>query len=109
MGSLVEATVKALIEFESDLDRTKAEALEVKKKMIKDAEAFAESAKLDAISKAQEQASETLAKARSEAEAEAETIRKKGSSSLKSYEALISRRKAKAIEMVVGRLLGETQ
>ncbi len=109
MGSLIETTVKALIEFESELDRTKAEALEVKRKMVKDAVGLAESAKSDAISKAQQQVSERLAKARSEGEGEAESIRKKGELSLKSLEATISRRKARAIEEVVGRLLGETQ
>jgi vacuolar-type H+-ATPase subunit H len=107
MGSLIEATVKALIEFESELDKTKAEALEVKKKMVKNAVVLAESARSTAISKAQQQVSERLAKARAEGEAEAESIRKKGESSLKSFEASISLRKAKAVEEVVGRLLGE--
>lgn len=100
-------TVKALTEFESELDRIKAEVLEVKKKMVKDAVSLAESAKSTAVLKAQQQVSERLAKARAEGEGEAESIRKKGESSLKSFEATISRRKAKAIEMVVGRLLGE--
>ncbi|MGD0477703.1 MAG: hypothetical protein ABSB29_06000 [Nitrososphaerales archaeon] len=109
MGSLIEATVKALIEFESELDRTKAEALEAKKKMVKYAEGLAESAKSDTISKAQQQVSERLAKARAEAEGEAESIRKRGELSLKNFEASIYGRKVKAIEEVVGRLLGETQ
>ncbi len=108
MGSLIEATVKALVEFESELDRMKAEALEVKKKMVKDAVGLADSAKSAAISKAQQQVSERLVKARAEGEGEAESIRKSGESSLKSFEASISERKAKAIEKVVGRLLGET-
>ena len=64
---------------------------------------------LDTISKAQHQVSERLAKARAEAEGEAESIRRKGESSLKSFEASISNRKAKAIEKAVSRLLGETQ
>jgi len=109
MGSVIEATVKALIEFDSELDRAKAEALEVKMKMVKDAIGLAESARSTAISKAQQQVSERLAKARAEGEAEAELIRKKGESSLKSFEASISRRKAKAVEEVVGLLLGETR
>ena len=109
MGSLIETTVKALIEFDSELDRAKAEALEVEKKMVKDAVGLAESARSAAISKAQQQVSERLAKARAEGEGEAESIRKKGESSLRSFEASISRRKAKAIEEVVGRLLGETR
>ena len=109
MGSLIEATVKALIEFDSELDRMKAEALEVKKKMVKDAVGLAESAKSTAISKAQQQVSERLAKARAEGQGEAESIRKNGESSLRSFEATISKRKAKAIEKVVSRLLGEAQ
>jgi vacuolar-type H+-ATPase subunit H len=109
MGSVIEATVKALIEFESELDRIKAEALEVKKKMVKDAVGLAESAKSEAISKANQQVTERLAKARAEGEGEAESLRSKGESSLKSFEESVSRRKAEAIEEVVGRLLGETQ
>ena len=109
MVSPVETTFKALIEFESELDRTKAEALEAKRGMIKDAESLAESARSGAILKAQQQASERLAKARAEAEDEAESIRKKGESSLSSFGASISRRKAKATARVVTLLLGEAQ
>jgi vacuolar-type H+-ATPase subunit H len=109
MGSPIEATVKALIEFESELDRIKTEALEANKKMIKYADGLAESAKSDGFSKAQQQVSERLARARTEAESKAESIRKMGESSLKSLEASISRRRAEAVEEVVGRLLGERQ
>jgi vacuolar-type H+-ATPase subunit H len=109
MGSLIEATVKALVEFESELDKMKAEALEVKKKMVKDVVGLAESAASAAISKAQRQASERLAKARAEGEGMAESIRKNEELSLKSFEASVSARKAKAVEKVVGRLLGEAQ
>jgi vacuolar-type H+-ATPase subunit H len=107
MGSLIEATIKALIEFESELDRMKAEELEIKKKMVKDAVGLAELAKSEAISKAQQQVADKLDKARAEGADKAESIRKKGESSLKSLEASISRRKAKAIEEVVSRLMGE--
>lgn len=109
MGSQIEATVKALVEFDSELDRIKAEALEVEKKMVKEAAGLAESAKSTAISKAQQQVSERLVKARAEGEGKAESIRTNGESSLKSFEATISKRKTKAIEKVVGRLLGEAQ
>jgi len=108
LSSPVEVTVKALVEFESELDMTKGEALDTKRKMIKDAEGLSEAAKSSAIAKAQQQAQETLAKARAEAESEADTIRKNGEVSLKSFEALIAKRKAKATEGVVARLLGET-
>jgi len=109
MGSQVETTVKALIEFESELNRLKAEAMDAKTRMAKDADSLAETAKSGAILKAQRQASEKLAKARAEAEAEASTIRKKGEASLSAFEASISKQKGKAAEHVVGLLLGETQ
>lgn len=109
MGSLIESTVKALIEFESELDKMKAEALEVNKKMVKDAVGLAESAKSEAISKANQQVAERLAKARAEGEDEAESIRNREESSLKNFKASISLRKAEAIEEVVNRLLGEAQ
>lgn len=109
MSSAVEQTVKALVEFEKELDRAKAEATDSIKKMVKDAADWAESAKGNGLSRAQQMASETLAKAKAEAEGDAEGIRKKGESSLKSFEASISRRKSKAVEAVVARLLGESQ
>ena len=109
MGSPVETTLKALVEFESELDGMKVESLEAKQKMLKDAQSLAESAMKQAVSKAQEIASERLAKAKAEAENEAASIRKKGESALKGYEASISKKKAKAAETVVARLLGEAQ
>ncbi len=109
MSSVIEETVKALIEFESELDKAKAEASETKKMMIKDAAGWAASARASGISKAQQLASERLAKAREEAEEEADAIRKKGESSLKNFEASISKGKSKAADHVVGRLLGESQ
>ncbi len=109
MSSVIEKTVKALVEFESELDKAKAEASEARQKMVKDASNWAESAKANAISRAQQIASETLEKAREEAEKEADAIKKKGETSLQAFEASISRRKAKAAEAVVGRLLGESQ
>ena len=109
MGSALEGTVKALIEFEAELDRTKADVLAQKAKMIRDAEGIAESAKSSAVSKAQQQASERLAKARAEADREAESIRKHGVSSLNTFEVSVSSKKKRAAEMVVTALLGETR
>jgi vacuolar-type H+-ATPase subunit H len=106
MSSVIEDTLKALVEFESELDRAKAEAIEARKRMLKDAGDWAVGAKASAITKAQEIASQRLAAARAEAEKEAESIRKKGESSLKSFESLISKKKGKAAEHVVARLLG---
>lgn len=108
MSSVVEQTVKALVEFEKELDQAKAEASDSKKKILKDAAEWADSAKASGLSKAQQMASETLAKARAEAEREAVAIQKKGEVALKSFEASVSKRKSKAVEAVVGRLLGES-
>jgi vacuolar-type H+-ATPase subunit H len=109
MSSVIEDTVKALVEFESELDRAKAGASDANKRMLKDAANWAETAKASAISKAQQIASERLARARAEAEREAGSIRKKGESSLKAFEDSISKRKASAAQRVVARLLGEQQ
>jgi vacuolar-type H+-ATPase subunit H len=108
MSSTIEATVKALVEFESDLERAKGEASEAKKRTAKDAAGWAEAAKSSAISKAQEIASRRLADAKAEAESEAERIREKGVSDLKAFESSISRHKPKAAGLVASRLLGGT-
>lgn len=109
MSSAIEETVKALVEFESELDAAKAEVSAARKKTIKDAADWAEAAKASAISKAQGIASKTVAKAREDAEAEAEKIRKKGESDLKAFEVSISKHKSKAAELVASRLLGEAE
>ena len=109
MSSAIEETVKALVEFESELDAAKAEVSEAKKRTMKDAVEWAEAAKASAISKAQEIASKTIAEAREDAEAEAAIIRKKGDSDLKAFEISISEHKSKAAELVASRLLGEAQ
>ena len=105
----MQGTLKALVEFESELDKTKAEVLAEKARIVKDAERLADSSKSSAISKAQAQASERLAKAKAEAERQAESIRRQGLSSLHSFEASVSTRKKKAAETVVMVLLGETK
>jgi vacuolar-type H+-ATPase subunit H len=109
MSSAIEETVKALVEFESELDAAKAGVSDAKTKTMKDAADWAEAAKASAISKAQEIASKTVAKAREDAEAEAERIRKKGESDLKAFESSISKHKSKAAELVAARLLGEAE
>jgi vacuolar-type H+-ATPase subunit H len=107
MATAIEDTVKALMEFESELDRVKAEVTDSRKKIIRDATEWASNAKSTSISKAQDLASERLAKARSEAEVEAEAIRKKGETSLKTFEGSISKHRAKAAEHVTERLMGK--
>ena len=109
MSSAIEETVKALVEFESGLDAAKAEVSEAKTRTMKEAADWAVAAKASAISKAQEMASETVAKARGAAEAEAAIIRKKGESDLKAFEDSITENKSKAAELVASRLLGEAE
>jgi vacuolar-type H+-ATPase subunit H len=108
MSSAIEETLKALVEFESELDSAKAAVSEAETKTMKDAAEWAEAAKISAISKAQEISSKRLAEAKEEAEAEAARIRKKGESDLMAFESSISKHKAKAAELVASRLMGET-
>jgi vacuolar-type H+-ATPase subunit H len=108
MSSTIEATVKALVEFESELEKAKAEAIEAKRRVAKGASEWAESAKSSAISKAQEIATRRVAEARAEAEAQAQTIKEKGMADLKAFETAISRHRSRAADLVASRLLGET-
>ncbi len=106
MTSPIESTVKALVEFEAELDRAKAEVSEAKRRAMKDAVDWAEEAKASAITKARAIASEKISKAREEAESEADAIRKRGESDLRAYESSISKNRSKAAELVAARLLG---
>jgi vacuolar-type H+-ATPase subunit H len=107
LTSVIEQTLKALTEFESQLEAAKIEAAEAKKKLLKDANDWAAAASGKALAEAQETASQTIARAKTEAEKEAESIRLKGEASLKAFEASISKRKGKAAELVAARLRGE--
>ena len=106
MSSVIESTLKALTEFESELDAAKAEVSDARKKLVRDAVSLADAAKASAMSKAQGIALERTTAARAEAEKEADAIRKKGADDLKSFEGSISRRKSKAADWVAERLLG---
>ena len=108
MSSAIEQTVGALVEFEAQLESAKAGVQEAGKRAAKEAADWAESAKAAAISKAQEIASQNVAKARAQAEAEADVIRKKGESDLKAFEGSIAKNRGKAAELVAARLLGES-
>ena len=108
MSSAIEATVKALVEFESELEKAKAEASDARRRATKDAAEWADAAKSSAISRAKEIGSRRVADAKAEAESEAEKIREKGLSDLKAFEGSISRHRSKAAELVASRLLGET-
>jgi vacuolar-type H+-ATPase subunit H len=108
LSSAIEETVKALVEFESELDRAKAEVADAKRRAVRDASEWAEGAKSAAISRAQAMAAQRVADAKNEAEAEAAKIKKKGEFELKDFEGSISRKKSKASEHVRARLLGES-
>ena len=107
MPQVIEETVKALTEFEADLDRANADVLEAKKKMIKDAADWAESARASALAEAQKLADQKLSQARQRAEAKAVEIRRKGQTATKQFAESLSKRKSEATELVVSRLLGE--
>ncbi|HYC26650.1 MAG TPA: hypothetical protein VEB67_01350 [Nitrososphaerales archaeon] len=106
MSSSIEQTVKALVDFESELDRVKADASDAKRKMLKDSGDWAASAREAAMSKAQDIASSRMSKAKEEAEEEAEAIKKKGDASMKAFETSISKNRAKAAGHVVKMLMG---
>jgi vacuolar-type H+-ATPase subunit H len=109
MPQTIAETVKALTEFEAELDKVKADAVEAKKKLVKNAAEWADSAKTKAIGEAQALASRRLSEARTQAEAEAEGIRKKGQAETKKFAESISKHKKEASELVLRRLLGEAQ
>jgi vacuolar-type H+-ATPase subunit H len=109
MSSAIEQTVKALVEFESALDRAKAEAAEAKKRAMKDAMDWAEAARSTAIAEATEIAARRVAGARADAEAEATEIREEATSKLKEFEGLISGHITAAADLAARRLLGESK
>lgn len=109
MTSAIEETVKALVEFESELEKAKGEGLEARRKTAKDAVDWAESARAAVVSKAQQVAEQRVGKAKQEAEAQADKIRKKGEADMKSFEDSISKHKSKAADLIASRLLGESK
>jgi vacuolar-type H+-ATPase subunit H len=108
MSPAIEATVKALVEFESELDGAKREVLEANRKTMQNALDWAEAAKSSALSKAQEIASQRVAKAKEDAEEEAIRIRMKGESDLEAFEVSISKNMSRAVDLVAARLMGES-
>ena len=91
MPQTIAETVKALTEFEAELDRVKGEAAEAKKRLVKDAGDWAESAKNNALAEAQRISADFLSEARAEAEAEAEVIRKRGQAATARFSDSISK------------------
>ena len=106
MTQVIEEAVKALTEFEAELDRIKTDASEAKKRLVKTAADEAEKAKSDALAKAQQMADERVRVAKQEAERTAEEIAKRGEGLLKRLKALTLKRKEEAVELAVRRLLG---
>jgi vacuolar-type H+-ATPase subunit H len=108
MDSSIEQTVKALVEFESQLEKMKSELLDAGRRTMKDAADWAGAARSTAISRAQETAARNLAVAKEQAEAEADRIKRKGESDLKAYETSIAKNKGRASDLVASRLMGES-
>jgi len=109
MPQTIADTVKALTEFEAELDKVKAAAMDATRKLIKDSADWAEAAKQSALAEAHRIASQRLSEARTEAEAEAEEIRRKGQEATKKFAESISKHERAAFELVLRRLLGEEQ
>jgi len=106
MTQVIEEAVKALAEFEAELDRIKTDASEAKKRLVKAAADEAEKARGDALAKAQELADERVKVAKQAAERDAAEIAKRGEESLNRLKAATLKRKAEAVELAVRRLLG---
>jgi len=106
MTQALEEAVKALAEFEAELDRIKTDASEARKRLVKTAADEAEKAKGDAVAKAQELADGRVKVAKQEAEGEAAEIAKRGEESLNRLKAATLKRKEEAVELTVRRLLG---
>ena len=107
MTQAIEEALKALSEFESELDRIKNETVEAKQKLLKLAVEKAESSKSQAIATAQRAAEAELSAARETANKEADNIRRKGQASTERFKSTISKRSEDAVEAVLKTLLGE--
>jgi vacuolar-type H+-ATPase subunit H len=101
----VEETLKALTEFEADLDKIKSQASAAKQKIFKMVEADALAARASAMESAQSLAKERLESARQAAETEADALRKRGEHSLKKFKDKITKKKDDAVEEVLRQLL----
>jgi vacuolar-type H+-ATPase subunit H len=106
MAQAIEDTIKALTEFEAELDKVKTDSAEAKKNLLKKAAEWAETAKNDAVSEARRTADQTLSEARTEAQKEAESIRETGKNSLVSLKETMSNHRDEAVQLVKMRLLG---
>jgi vacuolar-type H+-ATPase subunit H len=107
MSTAIEETLKALTEFESQLDSARADASEAKRQMIKLAAEWADAARGAAVAGAQKVAADAISKAKKEAEKEADSIAKKGQVEVKKFKLSLSGHRSKASELVEKMLLGE--
>ena len=108
MSDTIEKALKALTEFESQLDSAKSGASEAKKQMLKKAGEWAEKAKSEAISVAQGASAQAVSETRRAAEVEADSIRREGRLALKNFEESMSKRMPEAADLVTRALLGES-
>jgi len=106
MPQVIENAIKALSEFEAELERIRFQVSEAKKRLVNTAAEEGEVAKKEALASAQSISDERVRAAMQEAQREAESITRKGEDSLKRLKATISKRKNEAIELAVRRLLG---
>lgn len=106
MTQAIEETIKALKEFELDLDKVKAEAADAKTKLLKDAGDWADAVKREDLQGAQRVAELRLEAARAEGEREVESIKRAAQASLQSLKETLANHKTEAVELVVKKLLG---
>lgn len=107
MSQAIEATVKALTEFEADLEAARNEAEDAAKRLAKGTSEWTDAAKKASLEKAQSRADKIVAKAKKGAEEQAESIKKAGRSDLSKFEQSLSKKKGRAVELATARLLGE--
>lgn len=107
MSRTIEDTVKALTEFEADLEAARKDAEDAAKRLAKGTSEWTDAAKKASLEKAQSRADQIVAKAKRSAEERAETIKKTGRSNLSKFEQSLSKKKGKAVELATARLLGE--
>ncbi len=107
MTQAIEEALKALSEFESELDRIKSETVEAKQKLLRLAFDEAEASKNLAIASAQRSSEAELAAAREAADKEASIILRKGHASTESFKKMILERKDAAVKAVLETLSGE--
>ena len=107
MTQAIEETIKALTEFEAELEKVKAGANDAKKAMVKNAGDWADAARDEAIAEAQKVAEQKLSAARTEAENEIESIRNASQKSLDDLTRSIANHREQAVQLAMKRLLGE--